>query len=193
MLVLFLLVVISLEFIQIQDQLQDFFTNMLCMLWFCCKVHKILSTLYQFCFNSSIIVATWSYVFKTLWYDSDAYVKINLRSSKIDGYDAIFLSTHKFLGGPGTPGILLMCKALYQLGSSPPSTCGGGTVNYVNAFNEKIHFLSIFCTYKCQKDTWFGLLAIKILIFFPKGIGVGYSQIKFLTPCLFRIWSQVIS
>ncbi|KAH9669069.1 hypothetical protein KPL70_021641 [Citrus sinensis] len=55
----------------------------------------------------------------------DAYVKINLRSSKIDGYDAIFLSTDKFLGGPGTPGILLMCKALYQLGSSPPSTCGG--------------------------------------------------------------------
>ncbi|KAK9233178.1 hypothetical protein WN943_023427 [Citrus x changshan-huyou] len=67
----------------------------------------------------------------------DAYVKINLRSSKIDGYDAIFLSTDKFLGGPGTPGILLMCKALYQLGSSPPSTCGGGIVNYVNAFNEK--------------------------------------------------------
>ena len=32
MLVLFLLVVMSLEFIQIQDQLQDFFTNMLCML-----------------------------------------------------------------------------------------------------------------------------------------------------------------
>ncbi|KAK9230311.1 hypothetical protein WN944_023278 [Citrus x changshan-huyou] len=68
---------------------------------------------------------------------SDAYVKINLRSSKIDGYDAIFLSTDKFLGGPGTPGILLMCKALNQLGSSPPSNCGGGTVNYVNAFNEK--------------------------------------------------------
>ncbi|KAH7566050.1 hypothetical protein JRO89_XS08G0074200 [Xanthoceras sorbifolium] len=59
------------------------------------------------------------------------------RSGEMDGYDAIFLSAHKFLGGPGSPGILLMSKALYQLNSSPPSTCGGGTVNYVNGFTEK--------------------------------------------------------
>ncbi|MED6160723.1 hypothetical protein PIB30_054060 [Stylosanthes scabra] len=30
-----------------------------------------------------------------------------------------------------------MNKALYHIGSSLPSTCGGGTVTYVNAFNEK--------------------------------------------------------
>ncbi|CAN1341869.1 Probable cysteine desulfurase [Linum perenne] len=59
------------------------------------------------------------------------------RSGAYDGYDAIFLGPHKFLGGPGTPGILLMSKALYRLGSSPPSTCGGGTVDYVNGFNEQ--------------------------------------------------------
>lgn len=34
------------------------------------------------------------------------YVQIDMRSGEIDGYDAIFLSTHKFLGGPGSPGIL---------------------------------------------------------------------------------------
>ncbi|KAK9230303.1 hypothetical protein WN944_023270 [Citrus x changshan-huyou] len=68
---------------------------------------------------------------------SGPYVEIDVRSGQTDGYDAIFLSTHKFLGGPGSPGILLMTKALYQLGSFPPSTCGGGTVNYVNGFNEK--------------------------------------------------------
>ncbi|OMO57146.1 Aminotransferase, class V/Cysteine desulfurase [Corchorus capsularis] len=68
---------------------------------------------------------------------SGPYVEIDMRSGEMDGYDAIFLSPHKFLGGPGSPGILLMSKALYQLGSSPPSTCGGGTVNYVNGFNEK--------------------------------------------------------
>ncbi|KAJ0041057.1 hypothetical protein Pint_27233 [Pistacia integerrima] len=65
------------------------------------------------------------------------YVEIDMRSGEIDGYDAVFLSGHKFLGGPGSPGILLMSKALYQLSSYPPSTCGGGTVNYVNGFNEK--------------------------------------------------------
>ncbi|KAG5241944.1 cysteine desulfurase [Salix suchowensis] len=56
---------------------------------------------------------------------SGPYVKINMRSGEVDGYDAIFLR------------ILLMSRALYQLGSSAPSTCGGGTVSYVNGFSEK--------------------------------------------------------
>ncbi|KAB1210590.1 putative cysteine desulfurase [Morella rubra] len=68
---------------------------------------------------------------------SGPYVKIDMRSGEIDGYDAIFLSPHKFIGGPGTPGVLLMNKILYRLRSSPPSTCGGGTVIYVNGFNER--------------------------------------------------------
>ncbi|KAF5763253.1 putative cysteine desulfurase [Helianthus annuus] len=65
------------------------------------------------------------------------YVEIDMRSGAIDGYDAITLSPHKFLGGPGSPGILLMSKALYQLKYAPPSTCGGGTVNFVNSFGEQ--------------------------------------------------------
>ncbi|KDP42628.1 hypothetical protein JCGZ_24402 [Jatropha curcas] len=36
------------------------------------------------------------------------YTEIDMRSGEMDGYDAIFLSPHKFLGGPGSPGILLM-------------------------------------------------------------------------------------
>ncbi|TVU51287.1 hypothetical protein EJB05_02698, partial [Eragrostis curvula] len=68
---------------------------------------------------------------------SGPYVKIDMKSGEIDGYDAVFLSPHKFVGGPGTPGILLMNKALYRLNAQPPSTCGGGTVAYVNGFNEQ--------------------------------------------------------
>ncbi|KAF6170479.1 hypothetical protein GIB67_031887 [Kingdonia uniflora] len=68
---------------------------------------------------------------------SGPYVEIDMRSGDIEGYDAIFLAPHKFLGEPGSPGILLMSKALYHLKSCPPSTCGGGTVDYVNGFNEK--------------------------------------------------------
>ncbi|ERN19908.1 hypothetical protein AMTR_s00071p00079530 [Amborella trichopoda] len=60
-----------------------------------------------------------------------------MRCGELDGYDVIFMSPHKFVGGPGTPGILLMSKALYLLSSHPPSTCGGGTVSYVNGFNEE--------------------------------------------------------
>ncbi|XP_020215701.1 uncharacterized protein LOC109799537 [Cajanus cajan] len=68
---------------------------------------------------------------------SGPYVEIKMRSGQSDGYDAVFLSPHKFLGGPDSPGLLLMNKALYRLRSSPPSTCGGGTVDYVNGFDEK--------------------------------------------------------
>ncbi|XP_050386195.1 uncharacterized protein LOC126802591 [Argentina anserina] len=68
---------------------------------------------------------------------SGPYVEIDMKSGEIDGYDGVFLSPHKFVGGPGSPGILLMSKALYQLRFSPPSTCGGGTVDYVNGFSEK--------------------------------------------------------
>lgn len=74
---------------------------------------------------------------------SGSYVEIDMRSRHIDGYDAVFLSPHKFLGGPDSPGVLLMNKALYKLRSSTPSTCGGGTVTYVNGFNEKVNPISL--------------------------------------------------
>ncbi len=62
---------------------------------------------------------------------SAPYVKIDMKPGKLDGYDAIFISPHKFVGGPGTPGILIFNPALYSL--STPSTAGGGTVTYVNS------------------------------------------------------------
>lgn len=44
--------------------------------------------------------------------------------------DAIFISTHKFIGGPSTPGLLIVRKELLQ--NKVPSIVGGGTVLYVN-------------------------------------------------------------
>ncbi|GAB2505137.1 aminotransferase class V-fold PLP-dependent enzyme [Microbulbifer agarilyticus] len=43
--------------------------------------------------------------------------------------DAVFISTHKFVGGPGTPGILVVKKHLMQ--NPVPAVPGGGTVLYV--------------------------------------------------------------
>ncbi len=45
--------------------------------------------------------------------------------------DAIFLSPHKFVGGPGTPGVLIARRSL--LTNRVPVVPGGGTVAYVNA------------------------------------------------------------
>jgi len=44
--------------------------------------------------------------------------------------DAVFISPHKFIGGPGTPGILVARRELFR--NRVPSVPGGGTVQYVN-------------------------------------------------------------
>jgi selenocysteine lyase/cysteine desulfurase len=44
--------------------------------------------------------------------------------------DAIFLSPHKFIGGPSTPGVLVVRRALCT--NRVPEIPGGGTVAYVN-------------------------------------------------------------
>lgn len=67
------------------------------------------------------------------------YVKIEmnpsptcrLASGELLHKDAVFLSPHKFIGGPGTPGVLVCKKKLLQ--NSVPSVPGGGTVCYVTA------------------------------------------------------------
>jgi len=45
--------------------------------------------------------------------------------------DAVFLSPHKFLGGPGSSGVLVFNERLYRR-DLPPSVAGGGTVDYVS-------------------------------------------------------------
>ena len=45
--------------------------------------------------------------------------------------DAIFISPHKFVGGPGTPGVLVVKRALVT--NRVPTVPGGGTVTYVSA------------------------------------------------------------
>jgi len=44
--------------------------------------------------------------------------------------DALFISPHKFVGGPGSPGILVVHKRL--MANRVPARPGGGTVSYVN-------------------------------------------------------------
>jgi selenocysteine lyase/cysteine desulfurase len=69
---------------------------------------------------------------------SAPYVKIDLRPGKPDGYDAVFISPHKFVGGPGSPGVLVFNQAMYTL--ETPSTAGGGTVTYVSSSEH--HFVT---------------------------------------------------
>ena len=59
------------------------------------------------------------------------YVEIDMRPADSPAaMDAVFLSPHKFIGGPSTPGVLVVRKAL--LTNRVPDAPGGGTVSYVN-------------------------------------------------------------
>jgi selenocysteine lyase/cysteine desulfurase len=49
--------------------------------------------------------------------------------------DAVFLSPHKFIGGPGTPGVLVVRRELLR--NRVPTVPGGGTVAYVNPMEHR--------------------------------------------------------
>jgi len=48
--------------------------------------------------------------------------------------DAVLFSPHKFLGGPGSSGVLIFDSSLYN--NKAPDQPGGGTVNWTNAWGE---------------------------------------------------------
>jgi len=64
------------------------------------------------------------------------YVRIDMNHDEESYFDAIFLSPHKFLGGPGTSGILVFNADIYPV-SLPPTVPGGGTVDYVSPKREE--------------------------------------------------------
>jgi selenocysteine lyase/cysteine desulfurase len=49
--------------------------------------------------------------------------------------DAIFISPHKFLGGPGSSGVLVFNERIYDR-DLPPSVSAGGTVDYVGMIDQ---------------------------------------------------------
>jgi selenocysteine lyase/cysteine desulfurase len=63
------------------------------------------------------------------------YVAIDMMKDDEAYFDGIFFSPHKFLGGPGSCGILVIHEKIYR-SDVPPTTGGGGTVEYVNSYTQ---------------------------------------------------------
>jgi selenocysteine lyase/cysteine desulfurase len=62
---------------------------------------------------------------------SAPYVDIDMHpADSMHRLDAIFFSPHKFLGGPGSAGVLIFSKELYK--NNIPDSPGGGTVKWTN-------------------------------------------------------------
>ncbi len=66
---------------------------------------------------------------------SAPYVDIDMHpADPLEQLDAIVFSPHKFLGGPGTPGVLIFASKLYTL--KVPDQPGGGTVDWTNPWHQ---------------------------------------------------------
>ncbi len=66
---------------------------------------------------------------------SAPYVDINMHpDDPMEKLDAVFFSPHKFLGGPGTSGVLVFDSSLYH--REVPDAPGGGTVDWTNPWGE---------------------------------------------------------
>lgn len=66
---------------------------------------------------------------------SAPYSDINMHPEDlIEKLDAVFFSPHKFLGGPGTPGVIIFDSKLYH--NRVPDDPGGGTVDWTNPWGE---------------------------------------------------------
>jgi selenocysteine lyase/cysteine desulfurase len=71
-------------------------------------------------------LALWDYAAGGPYVDID----MNPGGDPAAAKDAVFLSPHKFIGGPGTPGVLVVRREL--LANRVPDVVGGGTVAYVS-------------------------------------------------------------
>jgi selenocysteine lyase/cysteine desulfurase len=64
------------------------------------------------------------------------YMPIDVERDERSYFDAVFFSPHKFLGGPGSSGVLIIHERIYHK-NLPPSMAGGGTVDFVNAYMQQ--------------------------------------------------------
>nr|WP_300095277.1 aminotransferase class V-fold PLP-dependent enzyme [Sedimentibacter sp.] len=61
------------------------------------------------------------------------YVEINMNKGCMEFFDAVYVAPHKWVGGTGSSGLLILNERLYD-NSLPPTVSGGGTVSYVSAY-----------------------------------------------------------
>lgn len=70
---------------------------------------------------------------------SAPYAEIDMHPpDPLERLDGIYFSPHKFLGGPGSCGILLFNSSLYR--SRVPDNPGGGTVNWTNPWGGRSYY-----------------------------------------------------
>ncbi len=102
------------------------------------------------------------------------YIEIDMNRDDESYFDAIYLSPHKFLGGPGSSGILVFNERIYKK-DLPPTVAAGGTVDFVTLDRE--HYIEDIETR--EKPGTPGIMqAIKVALVFQLKEKVGAETIE---------------
>lgn len=110
------------------------------------------------------------------------YVEIDMNRDEDSYFDAIFFSPHKFLGGPGTCGILIFNEHIYPK-DLPPTVSAGGTVSFVSIDKEEF-FTNIESR---EKPGTPGIMqALRVALAFQLKQKVGQSTIDHLEKHLYE-------
>jgi selenocysteine lyase/cysteine desulfurase len=79
----------------------------------------------------------WDYAAAGPYLSIDMNAVPDRRDGALAYKDAVFVSPHKFIGGPGTPGVLVVKRSLLR--NKVPSVPGGGTVLFVTPSTHSYH------------------------------------------------------
>jgi selenocysteine lyase/cysteine desulfurase len=82
-------------------------------------------------------LACWDYAAAGPYLPIDMNASPDVPNGALAYKDAVFISPHKFVGGPGTPGVLVAKRRL--LGNDVPSVPAGGTVLFVSPTEHAYH------------------------------------------------------
>lgn len=120
---------------------------------------------------------------------SAPYTEIDMNPGKEGQHlDAIMFSPHKFLGGPGSSGVLVFKKSLYQ--NETPDHPGGGTVVWTGPFEKHVYKTDIESREDGGTPGFIQAIRIAKAIELKEQMGVKHIQER--EEALFdRLWSRV--
>ncbi len=82
-------------------------------------------------------LSCWDYAAAGPYLPIDMNAAPGIPDGRLAYKDAVFISPHKFVGGPGTPGVLVVKRSLLR--NRVPSVPGGGTVLFVSPSRHAYH------------------------------------------------------
>ncbi len=102
------------------------------------------------------------------------YLRMDMNRDAESYLDAVYFSPHKYLGGPGSTGILLFNRRIYR-SDLPPTFASGGTVDYVG-FTGQVYTRDIEAREKAGTPGTLQLLRAALAMELAEA--VGYDEIE---------------